>query len=221
MIARAQTKERTCIATRQSRSADEMLRFVQGPDNALVFDIKGRLPGRGVWITADRAHLERAIKKGAFHRALKAKVDIAEDLLLTTEQQLRSAALGSFGLGRKAGQIITGFASVEAALKKGGLAALIHASDGAEDGRRKLTNVVRNIDPELRPADTVIIFTANELSLALGRSNVIHAAATMGHAGEMFVKKARMVTDFCTDDADGLPERRTKTEEPLSHETTL
>jgi len=198
-----------------------MLRFVCGPDDALIFDIKARLPGRGVWVTASRSHLERALKKGFFARALKREVRIVSDLLQTTEQQLRSAALGSLGLARKAGQVITGFASVDAAVRKGGIAALIHASDSAEDGRRKLTNAVRATDPELRPTETVVIFTSNELSLALGRSNVIHAAAMMGHAGEMFAKKARMVANFSADGAEVPPGRQMKTVEPLSQEAAL
>jgi len=221
MTARAKTTERTCIVTRQNLPASEMLRFVRGPDNALTFDIKARLPGRGVWVSAARSHVERALKKGHFARALKAPVEIAPDLLGTIERQLRAAALGSLGLARKAGQIVIGFASVEAALRKGGVAALIHASDSAEDGRRKLANVVRNANTDARPDETVLIFTANELSLALGRSNVIHAAAMAGHASDMFVKKARTVMNFCAGGADVLPDRRDGKPESLSYGTTM
>lgn len=221
MIARAQQKERTCIATRQTKPVGDMLRFVRSPDNTLIFDVKNRLPGRGVWVCATRADVSHALKKGLFKRALKAEVGIDPDLLSSIERQLRSTALGCFGLARKAGQIIPGFASVEAALRKGGVAALIHASDCADDGRRKLHNLVYGLDPDKQPAATVRIFTANELSLALGRANVIHAAAITGHASEMFVERARLVANFCADGADVSLEHRTEKLEPHSREAAF
>ena len=220
MTAAAQKTERTCIVTRQTGPASEMLRFVRGPDNVLVFDIKARLPGRGVWVTAAKSHVENALKKRLFARALKGDVGAAPDLVCTIERQLRSAALGSLGLARKAGQVVSGFASVEAAIRKGGIAALIHASDGADDGRRKLTNLVRAMNRDDLPEETVIIFTADELSLALGRSNVIHAAAMAGHAGEMFVKRVLTAANFCAAGAGERPESRAKNQKLISRETT-
>lgn len=221
MIARAQQKERTCIATRQNKPVGELLRFVRGPDGALIFDVKARLPGRGVWVSATRSDVGHALKKGLFKRALKSEIEIDPDLLASVERQLRSTALGRLGLARKAGQIIPGFASVEAALRKGGVAALIHASDCAEDGRRKLQNVVRGLDLDRQPAETVRIFTANELSLALGRANVIHAAAITGHASEMFIERARLVANFCADGADVSLEHRTEKLEPHLREAAF
>lgn len=207
--------------TRQAKPVGALLRFVRGPGDALIFDVKNRLPGRGVWVSATRSDVGHALKKGLFKRAFKAELEIAPDLLATVEGQLRATALGRFGLARKAGQIIPGFASVEAALRKGGVAALIHASDCAEDGRRKLQNIAHGLDLDKQPAETVRIFTANELSLALGRANVIHAAAITGHASEMFIERARLVANFCADGADVSLEHRTEKLEPHLREAAF
>lgn len=194
--------ERRCIATRQSLPKQAMLRFVRDPDNRLVFDVKGNLPGRGVWITAARPHLRRALGKGLFERAFKGAVSVPAGMLDTVEGQLRQAALGSLGMARKAGLVLTGFHSVEGAIRAGKVIAVLHARDGAEDGRRKLGNAIHGLEESRRPVMVATIFTANELSLALGGANVIHAAAMDGLASEAFVKKAQRLAGFVAADAD-------------------
>ena len=48
---RARERERMCAATRTVRPVSELIRFVVGPQGEAVADIKGKLPGRGIWIT--------------------------------------------------------------------------------------------------------------------------------------------------------------------------
>lgn len=180
-----------------------MLRFVKGPDDILVFDLKGKLPGRGVWVSAGRAHLERAVAKGLFKRAFDGAVTVPADLVDQVAAQLRTAALQALSMAKKAGLVITGFNGVDTAIRGGKALAVVHAADGAEDGRRKLANAIHAAGPEGGPVATLIIFTANELSLALGGANVVHAAAMVGPASTMFVMKARRAAGFCADTAQG------------------
>ncbi len=52
--------ERFCAATRTIKPIAEMIRFVVGPDG-VVPDLKHKLPGRGIWITASHTTLADAI----------------------------------------------------------------------------------------------------------------------------------------------------------------
>lgn len=188
--------------TRRSLPKADLLRFVRGPDGDLVFDLKKNLPGRGVWVSTDRSLVDAAIKKRLFSRAFKSEIKIAADFVPSIEAGMRASALGSLGLARKAGQVILGFASVEAALAKGEVAVLVHASDGADDGRRKLAAAQRRADGGAATPRTVTMFTASELSLALGRPNVIHAAVRAGHGAASFLDKTLLVARFCADGVD-------------------
>src|SRR6185436_4690726 len=100
--------DRTCIVTRRQGAADELIRFVAGPDGALVPDLKRNLPGRGCWVSAERLHVERAVARKLFGRALKQEVAVPVDLGETVDRLLARAALGALGLARKAGSIAMG-----------------------------------------------------------------------------------------------------------------
>ena len=130
--------ERTCIVTRKSGAPDDLIRFVVGPDSALVPDLKRNLPGRGCWVTADRLHVERAAAKKLFARALKAEVQVPADLGDMVDRLLARAALGSLGLARKAGAVALGAGKVEAAVRSGEALAVLHAAEASADGVRKI-----------------------------------------------------------------------------------
>lgn len=180
----ASVAERQCAVTRIVRPRDELIRFVVDPQGKVVPDLKARLPGRGVWITAARDVLEQAVRKGHFSRAFRRPVIVDADLPDLVGTLLRRAALSALALANKAGAVTAGFAKVEEAIAKGRVAALIHAGEAAADGRRKLDSALRRARPE---APIVCLFTAEELSLALGRTNVIHAAVTGSGAGAGFL----------------------------------
>ena len=205
MNARHRSVERTCIVTRQQKPAGEMLRFVCAPDGKLVFDLKAKLPGRGVWLSATRHHLAEALKKKSFAKAFRCEIGIDPDFADNVERQLKAAALGALGMATKAGLVVTGFRSVDSAVRKGKVLALIQAQESSEDGRRKINNAIHATEEADRPVATLNIFTSNELSLALGRSNVVHAAAMVGQASENFLAKARSAVAFCTEGADTVP----------------
>ncbi len=198
--------ERTCVVTRQVRDPDELIRFVLGPENVVVPDIKRKLPGRGVWVSLSRKILAQAVKKQVFARALKEKAVASADLPDLVERLLRRDALQALSIANKAGLVITGFAKVEAAIGSGAVCALIHASDGAADGKRKLGQALRRkFGQESRPE--VGDFDVDELDAALGRGNVVHAALGIGPAAKVFLASSRRFAVYRGDGEVGCPSR--------------
>ncbi|BAT59842.1 hypothetical protein GJW-30_1_02377 [Variibacter gotjawalensis] len=178
--------ERMCIVTRDVRPIAELIRFVVGPDNALVPDIKNRLPGRGVWVTARRDVLDQAVKRGAFAKSLKRAIPLAEGLADATEALLAQSALDALGIAYKSRLVAPGFTKAEKALESGEARGLLQAAEAAPDGVRKLKSAARRGDTENVP---VLIFAGSQLDLALGRANVIHAALLAGSASETLLAR--------------------------------
>jgi predicted RNA-binding protein YlxR (DUF448 family) len=173
--------ERTCIVTREAGSPAGLIRFVVSPDGAVVPDLKGRLPGRGAWVTATAAAVGEAVKRKAFGRALKAEVKAAPDLAAQIDRALVAEMRGALALANKAGAVITGFAKVEAAIAGGSVAALLHAAEAAEDGRRKLAGALRRrLGDQISQVPVIDVLTARNWIWHWGRSNVIHAALVAG-----------------------------------------
>jgi hypothetical protein len=191
--------ERFCALTRSLMPVSEMIRFVVGPAGEAVPDVKRKLPGRGIWITASRAAIEEAIKRKIFARGFKRDVKVPEDLTAQTEGLLARAALDALAMAGKAGVVIAGFAKVEAAIGRGGLLALVNASDGAEDGKRKLMGALqRATTAESRGIELIEAFSGAELDLALSRPNVVHAALLAGPGSETFLARVARLTRFRT-----------------------
>ena len=182
--------DRTCIVTRRPAEPDELIRFVVGPDKAVVPDLKRNLPGRGCWVTADREHVDKAAKKGLFPRALKSEVTVQPDLGGMVDRLLAKSALGALGLARKAGALALGATKVEASVRSGAALLVLHADEASEDGLRKITQARRATahagGPEIMAYK---LFSEQELGLALGGTNVIHAAVLAGDAGRSAEKR--------------------------------
>ncbi|HET9573067.1 MAG TPA: RNA-binding protein [Methyloceanibacter sp.] len=180
---------RRCALTRESRPKDELLRFVLAPDGTIVPDLKEKLPGRGVWLTAAHDSVTEAAKRNVFARALKAEVKVPEGFAGNVDRLVADAALGAFALANKAGEVVFGSAKVEEAIAKGKVLALVHAREAAEDGCRKLDGKFRGMGGETAfPA--VRALGTDELGLASGRTNVIHAALIQGGAALRFLAAA-------------------------------
>jgi uncharacterized protein len=196
--------ERTCVVTRQTLHPDQLIRFVLGPENTVFPDLKRKLPGRGVWVGLSKELVAQAVKKQAFSRALKEKVVASPDLPDLVEHLLRRDALQALSIANKTGAVTTGFAKVESAVASGAVCALIHASDGAADGKRKLgQSLRRRFGPEGRPE--IGIFTVDELNAALGRGNVVHAALGLGPAAKVFLASSRRIAVYRGDKEAGVP----------------
>jgi len=197
--------ERTCIVTRAVKPVDELIRFVTAPDGAVVADLKRRLPGRGVWVTATRAAVDEAVKRKAFGRGFKREVRAAPDLGREVEWLLERAALDALGIVQKAGRVKTGFAKTEAALADDPIAAVLQASDGSADGARKIAAAVmrRKMDENAGEIPIIVAFATAQLDLALGRSNVVHAALLAGPASNGFLARCQNLERFRMIDSDG------------------
>jgi predicted RNA-binding protein YlxR (DUF448 family) len=176
-------------ATEEAR----LIRFVAGPDSLVVPDLARKLPGRGIWVGADRDSVTTAAKKGLFSRAAKTKLTAPPDLADQVEALLARRVLEGLGLARKAGSIISGFEKVVAALGTGKVAWLIEATDGADDGRRKVLSAARR---STNPPRLLGAFNSNELGLALGGENVIHTALLAGRGIDRWTLDVERLSGF-------------------------
>jgi uncharacterized protein len=175
-------RERRCIATGAILPEDKLVRFVVGPDDTIVPDIDAKLPGRGIWVSADAAALAKAASRNDFAKAAKAKVTVPADLVDHVAHLIAARMQSDLGLARRAGLLAVGFDNVLRALDaKVAPAALLAAADAAAEGRRKLEGALRTRGLE-RPV--IANLTRAELSLALGRENVVHAAIRPGALAE-------------------------------------
>jgi uncharacterized protein len=187
-------RERRDIVSGEVMAEEALIRFVAGPDGAVVPDLARKLPGRGLWVAADRASVEAAAKKNLFARAAKTKLSASAQLADQVEMLLRRRLLAGLGLARKAGELTSGFEKVSQAISAQKAAWLIEASDGARDGRRKLLGVARK---QPRVPGLIGAFTAAELGLALGAENVIHTAFLAGRAADRWAQDAHRLSGFC------------------------
>jgi hypothetical protein len=196
---RAREVERLCVVTRMARPVADMIRFVIGPDGAVVPDLKAKLPGRGVWVTATRDVLSDAVKRKVFARGFKRDVRGTADLVSETERLLETAALDALAIAGKAGLVAAGFTRVDTALQRDEVVALLHAAEAAADGVRKLdATAARRHAASLLPALTML--TSAQLDLALARPNVVHAALLAGPASDTVLARLRRLERFLTGD---------------------
>jgi predicted RNA-binding protein YlxR (DUF448 family) len=196
---RAGERTRMCAVTREIRPLSELIRFVVGPDGAAVPDVKTKLPGRGLWITASREALGEAIKRKVFGRGFKREVRLPPDLANQTERLLERAVLDALAMAGKAGSVAAGFAKTEAALEHEEVIAVLHAAGASADGVRKLQARAQRYRSGVPPAEIGFLTTA-QLDLALSRPNVVHAALLAGPASETFLARCRRLERFRTGD---------------------
>ncbi|MCK0150198.1 RNA-binding protein [Marivita sp. S6314] len=180
--------DRKCIATGEVRPKAELIRFVVGPDDTLVPDLAGKLPGRGIWVTATPDALETAIKKNHFLRAAKANVKVPDTLITDIEQQLARRVTDLISLSRKSGLAVSGYEKVKDVLAKETADVLLQAEDGSSRGKSKLST------PHF--GHYIGWLTADELGMAFGRQTVIHAALGAGGLTQRVVEEAQRLKGF-------------------------
>ena len=175
--------ERKCIATGEVSPKAGLIRFVVGPDGTVVPDVAGKLPGRGMYVCADRALIAKAAAKGLFSRAAKQPVKSPEGLADLVEVLVGRRVTDLLSMARKAGDAVTGYEKVKDWLQKGQAKVLIQASDGSERGKTKL----RAPEGENR---MISCLSAGEIGLAFGRERAIHAALAAGGLTTRVVEEA-------------------------------
>ncbi|AXI44658.1 hypothetical protein C1J03_00605 [Sulfitobacter sp. SK012] len=173
---------RKCIATGEAQPTHGLVRFVVGPEGQVVPDILAKLPGRGIWVSADRAALELAVKKGLFSRSAKQPVKVPEDLVDEVEKQLARRVVDLISMQRKAGKAVAGYEKVKGWLQMEEAEVLVQAVDGSGRGKSKLST------PHY--GHYIGWLTADELGLAFGRQTVIHGALASGGLTQRVVEEA-------------------------------
>jgi hypothetical protein len=188
---------RRCIVTRSELSPDNLIRFVADPAGGIVPDIARKLPGRGVWVTGERSAVEAAVKVNAFAKSLKRQVTVPKDLPQIIDALFVKRLLNALSLANKAGLVSTGAEKVEKLLDSGRAVALLHGTDGTSEGRRKLDRKFTAIQRDKgQPARVVDWLTIEELSLAMGRSNVVHAGLIQGGATKRLLSEAERLRRY-------------------------
>lgn len=192
--------ERMCAVTRQVAPIDDLIRFVLSPTGETVPDLKRKLPGRGLWVSLSRATVAEAARRNVFARSFKRDVQVSKTLADDVERMMVRGVSEALAMAAKAGQVTLGFSKVEGAIEGRQAVALIHATDGAPDGIRKLNAklaaVMRENGGESADFPVISVLTTDELDLALGRANVVHAALLAGPASKTFLARCQTLTRF-------------------------
>lgn len=171
---------RTCIATGEESAPERMIRFVVGPEGEVVPDLGRRLPGRGMWVLAERAALQKAIDRKLFSRAARQAVGIPADLVERVERLLLERALADLGRARRAGRAVAGFVKVEEMVRRGRAGLLVVAAEADGDGLAKLAAFGLPIE---RLGD------AGSLGGIFGREQAVYVAVARDDAGGAFVER--------------------------------
>ncbi|WP_439543530.1 RNA-binding protein [Hyphomicrobium sp.] len=182
---------RLCAATREPCDVDDLIRFAADPAGNIVPDLARRLPGRGVWIKAEKTAVAAAVKGNAFARSLKRAVVADPALPDRVEHLIEKRVLEALAIANKAGLVTTGFQQVDELVGSGGAILLIQAGDAAVGGREKLSRKFTAVQRAKGRHEAVVTSLSGEqLSLAMGRSNVVHAAVIHGGAANRFRDEA-------------------------------
>jgi predicted RNA-binding protein YlxR (DUF448 family) len=184
--------ERMCIVTREVADESELIRFVRGPDGAVVPDLARKLPGRGVWVGLNRSRVAEAVRKKLFSRGFGVEALAAPALADVTGALLRKAALSYLSLAKKAGEAVAGAEKVAEMAASGRARVILHAVEAAANGREKIDSRITG------EVEVLSLFTSAEMDLAFGRTNVIHAAVARGGLSEKLLAAVRRVTQYET-----------------------
>ena len=194
--------ERRCVVTGKSLAKSGLIRFVLGPEGAVVPDIANKLPGRGVWVTSRADKVQEAVQRKSFHRAFGQAVEVSVEIDQQVEHLLEKAALGHLKMANKAGAVIYGFTKLMAAIEKGAIIAIIHAEGASQQEAEKLDYKFRtNLEQrdkwqQNRYKNPFNRFKTRELSLAFGAANVIHAGLKENGAGQAAIKAMQRHNEY-------------------------
>lgn len=186
-------RDRQDLVTRQVIDESRLIRFVAGPDGSVVPDLARKLPGRGMWVEANRASIDAAVKKNLFARSAKMPLKPAPDLSDLVEGLIFKRCLQQLGLARREGVLISGFEKTAASIRGGRAAWIIEAQDGSADGRGKILALAKHASPAPQICG---VFGADDLSLALGLENAIHGVLLKGGRAERWTLEVERLAGF-------------------------
>lgn len=180
--------ERKCILDGTVKPQGELLRFVE-IDNMLLPDFNKKLPGKGMYVTANRLSLQKALEKKLFHKVSRHNLKVADDFLETVEKLIKQQALESLNLARKSGALITGFEKVREAIRKNNVEFIIEASNAASDGKEKMVLLAKSIE-------IFNLFSIDELDMALNKENTVHVAILKSNVARMVYTNLKKYQNF-------------------------
>ncbi|WP_119167437.1 RNA-binding protein [Algihabitans albus] len=195
--------QRRCLVTRASRLKGGLLRFVVSPEGMLVPDLSEKLPGRGLYVTPDRALLETAIAKKLFAKAARQTVEVPEDLPARVDELLRRRALDLIGFAKRAGQAVAGFDRVKSWIEQGRAALVVQAADGSEGSRQRLAGIAAAVGETLPESaghhpKLVEMFGQAELGAAFGRTTAVHVAIAPGGLAKQLTSTTEQILSYET-----------------------
>lgn len=183
--------QRRCLVKGESTTPNGMVRFVVDPNNQVVPDVKGDLPGRGMWVTATRDAVDTAVAKRLFNRGAKRQVSTPDGLTDMVADLLAKRCLQHVSLAHRAGQLVCGRDKARGALESGDGAVLIQASDASPKELDKMAVVARAIGvPVVRP------FVGADLAHAVGRDTVVHATLKSSGLADLFLGDVERLQGF-------------------------
>lgn len=180
---------RRCIVSGETEAKCALVRFVAAPDGTITPDVDVRLPGRGIWVGATRALIEEATKKRLFARAAKQEVRVPEGLADLVESLIAKRMAAQLGLAKRAGMAVSGFDKVEEFVASGTAGLVLIAAEASPNGREKMVRIAGDL-PRIE------VLGNKELSLALGRENVVHAAVARGTFVDRLTAEALRLAGF-------------------------
>jgi predicted RNA-binding protein YlxR (DUF448 family) len=176
------------MVTRASQPKERMIRFVLAPNGQVVADLAARLPGRGMWLSAEADVIERASKRGAFAKATRGAAQVPSDLRERIEDGLRGRIGDLLGFARRAGQAVCGWQAVREWLQAGRVGLVVQAADGSASERARLIGA--------RPVPVVAPLSAARLGALFGREHAVHVAIAPGRLADSIAAEAARLAGF-------------------------
>ncbi len=173
---RAVSSQRRCLITRTHDEPQHMLRFVVGPEGQVVADLAARLPGRGMWLCANRAVLEDAQLPRVFSRAARQKLDVPVGLVGYIKDGLAKRLLDGISLGRRAGEAVCGFQKCRERIVAGKVGVVICAAGASQDEVARLLSGHRDLP--------VVWVPGRILAASFGRDRAVYAVMAPGALAE-------------------------------------
>ena len=186
---KADGPQRRCLVTRRFGAKENLIRFVVGPGNRVEPDVAAKLPGRGIWLSAERDVVNTACARNLFAKGFRAAVSVDAQLSLRVEELVAKRCLGLLGLARRAGDVTLGFERVHEALATGAAGIGVIALGAAENSRRRIERAARE-------TPLCSLFTARELAQALGREHAVYVAVAKGRNAARLVVEAGRLAGF-------------------------
>ena len=184
---------RMCVVTRERIRQSGMVRFALSPDGEVTPDVAGKLPGRGVWVKADRQTVNQAVESKAFSRGFKMAVKADAKLPDLTESLLLRRCQSQLSLAKKAGTLVIGTEKVRMELQKRVPGWLLQASDGSDDGRNKVHSLANALYKEVRIAGAL---TKKELGAGIGRAEFVQGLIQKGPFAKRWGSEYKRLTGF-------------------------